>query len=470
MKKALALALFAACAYGQIAGTVRDAASGLPVAGVKLVMIGPNARQAQTGALGEFELDPAPPGKYVILFRRDGYENGSSQVEMKPDAPPLTLKIRPFAELEGVVRDEDGKPLEGVRVYVGGLRDTTDRAGRFHAQDIAAGSYPVALRLPSALRRSTALRDARRRETFGYGYTLYYPGVSDARLAAPVTLAPGAHVTGFEIRLRRSRLVDLQGKLVDAPEGAEVELDSRNGLPEGAYDRRAVASDGGFRFELLEPGEYTLVVHRNRPGDDLPYLAPVHLGEAGVEDLEVELPPFARLEGTVSPERAGLKWEGVLRVILGRLGYETEVRVPPDGRFALQAVPPGEWNLTIETNLAYAAGDSSRKIYVSPLPAQTLLVAEGGNPPLDLTLTDAGGRITGTAEDPGLVTAAQVGGAGALRIALPGADGSFAFDVAPGEYRLSMVTGSGCAEAGETVTVASGGTVNVRLKACDAVH
>jgi len=208
------------------------------------------------------------------------------------------------------------------------------------------------------------------------------------------------------------------------------------------------------------------VVHRNREGDDLPYLAPVHVGEAGVQDLEVLLPPFARIEGTVRTPREDLKWSGMLRVTLGRMGYETEVRVGPEGRFVLNAIPPGEWYLAIDANLAHRADDVAFRMYVNPAPPKTLRVTESGNLPLELLLTGEAGKITGTADEAGLVTVTEASGLfSSGKVAEIAQDGSFHLDVAPGEYRVGLGAAALCSQL---VTVQGGESVSVHLKACTA--
>ena len=216
-------------------------------------------------------------------------------------------------------------------------------------------------------------------------------------------------MTNFDIDLRRGPLAQMKGRIINAPANAEVELDSPIGLPEGPYGKQALDQHGGFHFELLDPGEYTVVVHRNRPGDDLPYFAPVHLGEAGLRDLEVVLPPFARIEGKVRTPRSDLQWKGTVRVMLGRQGYDTEARAGPEGPFVLNAIPPGDWNLNFDTSLAYRADDPKRSLYLTAAPARTLRVAEGGNLLLELTLTDAAAQINGTVDEPGMVAVTHLG-------------------------------------------------------------
>jgi hypothetical protein len=448
--------LLASCAFGQLAGTVRDSVSKLPVAGVKIHL---GKQTAESTATGEFQIDDLKPGKYKLYFNRDGYENGNAPVEVTADAVRVTLDIKPLGEMEGAIRGEDGKPLEGIGVYLGGLRYTTDKDGRYDVQAIPGGKYSLTLRVPYELRRQTMIRDKVRGETFGY---------VDQKLPTPVTIASGAHVTNFDIDLRRGRLVDVKGKVVDALAATEVELDSAKGLPEAGYGKRRLDPQAGFRFDLLEPGDYTVVVHRNQEGDDLPYLAPVHLGDAGLQDLEVVLPPFARIEGTVRTPHADLAWAGTLRVMLGRAGYDTEVRVGPEGRFALHAIPPGEWNLVIDTKLTHRADDVARRMYVIA-PVASLRVTESGNPPLELLLTDVPGKITGTVAEPGVVILMQVSGTlSTMQTVQVAPDGSFSAEVGPGEYTVAFANSTPCALMPERVAVQSGASVSVHLKLCAA--
>ena len=57
--------------------------------------------------------------------------------------------------------------------------------------------------------------------------------------------------------------------------------------------------DGSFRFELIPPGPYVLLVYRGVNGTGLPYLAPVEVGKNGTWDTEVVVPPFQAIHGVV---------------------------------------------------------------------------------------------------------------------------------------------------------------------------
>jgi hypothetical protein len=119
--------LAAAAAFAQdgaIVGTVRDSVTRAPVPGVALEATGPQtARTAVSGAKGEFGFENLPTGVYKLKYTIQGYlgsdVRGSSTVTLiRPGQNAhLALEVTPFARLEGVVLDEDGRPLQGVRVY-----------------------------------------------------------------------------------------------------------------------------------------------------------------------------------------------------------------------------------------------------------------------------------------------------------------------------------------------------------------
>ena len=73
VKLALLLAV-ASCAFGQLAGTVCDSVSKLPVAGVRIHL---GQTTVESTAIGEFAVADLKPGKYVLFFNKDGYEDGT---------------------------------------------------------------------------------------------------------------------------------------------------------------------------------------------------------------------------------------------------------------------------------------------------------------------------------------------------------------------------------------------------------
>ena len=54
-------------------------------------------------------------------------------------------------DLEGRVKDENGRNLEGVTVSVGGLTDETDEKGEYHIPDVPAGIQKVRFEKPGII-------------------------------------------------------------------------------------------------------------------------------------------------------------------------------------------------------------------------------------------------------------------------------------------------------------------------------
>jgi hypothetical protein len=460
--------LACACGFAQLSGMVRDSVSKAPLDQAKVTVLGAVTKTAESGNGGAFRIDDLRPGKYTVSAIAKGYDYGSATVEVSATGGSVTLDLAPWAEVEGQILDEDGKAIEGVQVYAGGgLRDITGKDGHYIAREIPAGKFEFMFRLSLEVRRATATHDAKTGETLGYASSMFYPGVADRKLSAPIAITAGARMSRFDVRLRRIRLADVAGKIKDAPEGTEVELDSAGLRQDEMLPRQELDEHGGFRFELVSPGEHNLVIFRNRPGDDLPYITPA------VNGLEIVMPPFVKVQGMVHTERSEMNWGGALRVQLWQLGYSTEARVAPDGHFTMDNVPPGAWNLTLDDNMLHRTDDPSKRLYVAAIHGNleknargsVLHVTEGGAAPLDILLTDQTGRLTGTADEVTAVTiTALTGWTGRSRAAFPNADGSFAIDLPPGEYRVMLSGAPQC--PAETITLEPGGTASVHLKAC----
>lgn len=319
----------------------------------------------------------------------------------------LVLRMIAVARIEGVVLDEEGRPMQGVMIYTSfSLRATTDAAGRYEIENLDPGKYTIALRVPFALRRETLKRDANTGEMFGYPNTSYYPGVADAQAATTVAITGGLELRGFDMRLRRTRLVDFSGRVVESAggspvAGARVELIAPGGaLQDETVKLRPVGADGDFRFDLIQPGPHTLLVYRSGGPRALPWRSPVEVSKAGVQDLKVVLPVFPSLQGTIASP-PDTEWIGqVIFTFTMPAQAEFAVHTP---NFTLDEIPPGQWNLRVE---AIASTGEGTKLFLQSarMGAQDLLtgpltVVESGNPPLELRLTAESGHIAGTVVD-----------------------------------------------------------------------
>jgi hypothetical protein len=150
-----------------VKGVVR-ADNGAPIAGA-FVRVG--GRQARTNAQGVFVVTGVPLGRQTLLATAGGFSEGKLAVELasgevevvaltlrRAPVPPLVQPPRPatppsvagptarvsptvqrVATVQGVVRADNGAPIPGALVTVGGKRVKTNAEGAFVVTDVPLG-------------------------------------------------------------------------------------------------------------------------------------------------------------------------------------------------------------------------------------------------------------------------------------------------------------------------------------------
>jgi len=496
---------------GTIEGSVIDSMTRAPVAGAQ-VSIG--EADAVTDAAGGFRFEGIEAKRYALRVTRQGYPNLLRAVYLAAagDHVRIVVRLTPLAEIEGHVLDEDGRPMAGVLVYSQySHAATTNEEGYYRATALRAGEFTFYCRLVSDARHKLIQRNEKTGEVLGYADTYYFPGLTDPAMAAKVKLTGGVQ-SGFDFRLRRGRLVEFSGKVVDRVSGAPlrnaaVELDPGNSLSDEAWKRRNVDAKGAFRFELIAPGRYALLVYRNgatgarsseRPWPPTepsrPYRLPVEVGPAGLTDRELRIPENVDLQVSFSAPHPEKTQGGVMILVGGAFGdgsRSVSMVQPPcrmEEKCVVRGIPPGEWRVDVSagnSNLR-EAGDTPRFLYIGAVRfggqdawGKTVTVAEGGNPPLEIVLTAETGAIAATvANDEGrnapvMIVARREDGTAPMRnsrnLQLDG--------LPPGEYQVAafvlddgdptrILQPRACGDRMATVTVTAGQTSAVNLKPC----
>jgi hypothetical protein len=392
---------------------------------------------------GAFRFGGLDPDRYGVRVSKSGYREAFRFVAVKSgEADPIVVTLTPFAEISGRVLDEEGHAMGGVLVYGRtSLLATSDRDGAYRIGELSPGEYVLAFRMPIALREATLERKEDTGEVFGYGAVAYYPGV---------TVAAGMHLRGYEIRLRRERLVEFKGRVVEMA-GAEplrtaaVQLDPGDGLEDATWQRRIVNNNGGFRFELIAPGRYSLLVYRDGATqiDKLAYRVPVNVGAGGVADAEVRVPRNVDLALKVTLPHPEKPVEGGVLVVVDRASVLPSWGLcRPHADCAVHDIPPGRWSFRLTAGMR-ETGDAPRRLYVAAFRlgeqnawGAPVTVAEGGNPPFEVVFTDEVGFIEAavTTEDGqpaeyAVLGAVRVGGDGSVPPAGPMSRGR-------GEFKL----------------------------------
>jgi hypothetical protein len=488
----IAGALAAQTAGSSMVVAAIDSATKLPIPDVSVRVLSAEYVSGKTDRAGVVTFEDIAPGSHRIGLTRQGYNDTMADLRVRPGgaAERFTVAMDALGAISGAVVDEDDAPLAGVAIYIGtNLRSTTDQQGRYELEYLLPGDYRITLRTPYELRKKTLKVDAQSGEPLGFASTEYYPGVTDRTLAETITLPAGSFLTGLKIRLRRTRLVALQGRLVDGADGgilhpAALELVSSP----ASLETSAVGEHGEFSFDLVQPGHYSLVISGARSKSDLPYSVPLDLGEAGATDKEIRVPPFPQLSVIVKATDPNIQLTGRCEITLAETSDGRTV-AGSGTAFAVGEVPPGNFRLSAKVNGLHAADDPARKFYVDSIRfgqedgfGREITVVEGGNPPIELIVTDQSGQVSGTVMDdePGgmvFVTARRAGSsaAGLAPNTMTRSDGSFTIaGLVADDYEVVAWPGNRvcagancpCNDQAAKVTVVNGQTAVVRLRAC----
>ena len=231
----------------EISGTVVDALSGQPLAGVHVgvaaVTARNNFRVVITAEDGHFTFDGLTKGKHVLTAQRRGYvtqsfdQHGqySTSIAVGPglDARNLVFRLRPQASISGQVLDEHNEPVRHAQVILfqqsalgelGGhtvhSRTITDDEGTYRFGRLLPEKYSIAVeatpwyaqRPETNFGRMRTLdssaanagpqggplqnREEETRSPLDVAYPVtYYPGVTDPASAGVIALAAGDKAT-----------------------------------------------------------------------------------------------------------------------------------------------------------------------------------------------------------------------------------------------------------------------------------
>lgn len=488
---------------GRIEGRV-TAFSGEPVEDAEVRVTGHLfLSTVRTDRDGAFTVEPIRPGAYTLTASQRGLtvEYGQDQsfglgrtihVE-RSQTVTLTLAMPPSLHISGTLTDEQGDPVQDVRVdalrvqevsghvvasRVPGLRRTDDR-GRFRLPDLVPGRYLVTATVDAVV------ADADARRSTGYA-AIYYPGTPT--VAGAQTIDVSSNINGVDMVLTPSRIVHVRGRAFDGDgplAGGTVRLAFSRHAAAVAVEPRTVplAADGTFAFSDVAPGEYLVQVIGAGPGrtglfghdtitvDDRP-IEPLTIRTSrgvtlegrviveeptGVEICTGPTPPIPAADASCvvrpTPTAFTLKPAeidpdiprpagGSTFVVAGNGDFYVTGLAGPTA-FSLQSAPGDEWyikSIVIDGQDVTAAG------YDFGTSAATIGGAE-------ITVSRNGGTITGRTNDGGkavdsyavVVFPAQAGRrqphVSGLRAARSLADGSFLITgIPPGDYYVAAVS------------------------------
>jgi len=404
---------------------------------------------------GKFRIDGVSEGKFDLEARRAGFAKRSiSAIEIQEALEPLDLgeiTLEPGERVQGLVRDSDGQPIEGVEVFASGgggpmmtmmmVGDgpgpgepepdaVTDPTGWFVVNDLAPGKkYTFRFVRTGFVNGSAGPFQIPRAEPIEASLD------PSSKVAGQVLTEGGEPIAGAQINLTRSRTIEMGGNVMKT---VMMMSESSDG-------------EGRFVFEEQEPGTISLKAVASG------------YQEAKLDNLEI--PKGEDLEGIEFPLDAGSIVTGQVLAPDGRPAIGASVRLAGDsgdglmrmmggaptdgdGIYLLEGLAPGK--ISVEASHPDYVR-TVRDLEVKEGPNSLDLNFEGGVQVAGRVLDVEGRAVVGAIAR--LVPAGRFMGGPETKTQL---DGSFTMPgVQDGDYRLWVEARGYAASAGkQQVTVA----------------
>jgi protocatechuate 3,4-dioxygenase beta subunit len=413
-----------------MAGRVTDGATGEPVrrAVVTATTEGNNgrSRRAMTGDDGSFIIRDAAKGKYWITAEKAGFVRGAYRgktasswgdaIDLAGDEnrTGLDVTMQKQAVITGRIVDEAGEPVEHASVQAMPVR-TARRGGSYSTMSNDKGEFRIA-KLPPGAYRILASRLASRDETLTEKVEgrvtaeapTYFPGTTDVNAAAVIRVTPGDERGGAEVRIQRSTVVNVRGRVTGEGVGdRSARLSLISAAQASSFGFRGpggggagIGPDGSFTFRNVRPGEYQIVVNQfDRGGPKVTGRTSITVGQTDVNGVTVTaLAPLkvdGRLRADGEPPFSFNKPRVSLGSDQGFGGPGSRAEVTEGNLFSINGVSRDRLTLNVE------AGDGIivKQIYAAGQPLQGLDIDFATTTgPLEVVLSNRPAKITGTIE------------------------------------------------------------------------
>lgn len=333
-----------------------------------------------TGADGAFRFENVAEGTYRISIRGQKMVDGLPAQGMSPyqirvragePVSGLRYSLIPQAVISGRVVDDEGEPLQGVKVVAlrrappwerapyqqAGPSSQTDDRGEYRLRNLRPGRYLIqatpAARgaLETAENERTALVSA------------FYPDAGTPQEAVPVSVDAGQEASNVDIRLRRTPVRRVSGRvLLENGQPAErftvMKIGRDAALESTLSEHVQIGREPGvFVLESVPPGSYTLIARlldNPNPIVRQTAVAEINVGDSDVEGVELRLHPPSILRGQLRVEGPGAEearsqlrsiYISLLPVPSGMSWFQVSVR--EDGSFETSVPGPGRYRFSL---------------------------------------------------------------------------------------------------------------------------
>ena len=395
--------------------------------------------KATTDGNGEFHIDKIEPGDYYLTAAHAGYADG----KYKPDTAEskegkihfaaseavkgIVFHLVPQGAVSGRVVDEDGDPVPGAMVSALSNGRATGRQlmpvdtspandrGEFRLGKLPPGSYYLSgglLRM-DFMGAAPPAAPADGSPEMNY-VTTYFPGMVDVTTATKIDVAAGADLTGFTIKLRKSRVVRVKGQALAADgtplKGGQVMLTSPSSI--GSMQMSALHSDGTFEIANVQPGSYMLMSVQINGGQPSMQMQSLMVPEEGVSGVKLRALPEQTVQGkvvvadngkvalkdmmvmlagdegmTIMPAMGKVSDSGAFTLKVSGASYRLELPKTPPGSYVKSVVWGGREMLGKALDFsAGAAGELVVTLGVDGGKVDATVSAEGGKPAPEATV------------------------------------------------------------------------------------
>lgn len=329
----------------------------------------------RTEADGTFELSGLIAGSYELGVWADEYpplpEPLLVELSEGTDVEGVRVELPATGRLEGIVRDEAGEPVAGVRV-TSGLVDTWSRSqgrtgddGRFRFEHVQTGRHRVTAEA-------------------GWFEQMRAPGTTDDDVQGELVDVSADATAEVELVVER-RAGTIRGRVVDSDGGpiSDAFVDASRMSDSAAassawgrmsmrwgWDRQPVLSDQDGRFELRELAEGNYIIRAYREGGGEALLEGVAVGST---DAVLTLVDTGHIAGKVAIAGGGAPERFTIKLEDRSAGLDRKDDFfRTNGAFSLRELPPGKYELTVTSS----AGSAQTKVELEPGAAVDDLVIE----------------------------------------------------------------------------------------------
>ena len=461
-------------APASIAGTVTNSVTGEPIlrAHVTAHCMSEDRHDGQqvyygalTNSKGEFSIAPLPSGNCALEVQRVGFValNFASQpVSSGAHKEGVKLTLVPTGAITGRVLSSTGEPAQGVIVYAeltsdNSMNATVDDKGQFRIGGLRPGKYRVkaireSLPFPPEIRAdgSREMRDA----------TTYYPDSLNAKTAQRLEVKAGAEVSGVEIKLVQTPIVEVSGKITGIPPGTKNI--GVNIQPSGPGT--SIKADGTFSMWRVDPGKYTLQAQQ-WTGQAQLQSAPldIEVTTANLEHLELRMIPPFDIAGQVrfdddqarEPLQPPRRPDGKSppaphppprNVSLQPMSHQgpsfSNVSLEPDDRFTVTSVQPQRYRVELNGMSGFV---KAVRVGDTETDGDILDLRNGSPGPITITVSSHFCEVSGTVSDSKgpvadvSVILSSVEDGSNSHVGSSNASGGYSFRVPPGKYLLAVI-------------------------------